>query len=391
MNSKACLELESKVISRDICTLCGACVGICPHIVAYRGRVLVRDACNLAEGRCTTYCPRISLNLDELSYSSFGVPYTWTGMGTLLGVFMARSTDAAVKVKAQDGGTVTALTRFALEEGVVDSAVVTLFEDKAFPQVRAVTDGRELLQCARSNYMATTTLEAFNRAVTEPERKRVALVGTPCQTLALAKMKSARPEDSKGVEKLGLVIGLFCTWALSYPAFADFLKTLVPDPIVKYKIPPPPANVLQVFAGGGQIDVPLDLIVPFIRPACRLCHDMTSEFADISVGAVELPGPPSAGAGELPHLPSAGAGEAMAPWNTVIVRTERGMRLLDSARSKGVIEAGELPRESLDHLTYAAINKKKRALQNIVKKTGRKEDLLYLKAESSLVATLLDE
>ncbi len=380
MKSKACQELDAKVIREDLCTLCGACVGNCPYIVAYRGRVLTRDVCDLPEGRCTAFCPRMSLDLDELSRAFFGMPYTWDGMNGGLSIFMARSTDATLKARAQDAGTVTSLTRFALKEGFIDSAVVTFSHDKTLPQARVVSNGEELLQCAGSNYMAVPVLEAFNRAIAEPERKRVGVVGTPCQTLALAKMKGLRSEEAKGIEKLELVIGLFCTWALSYRDFAEFLEKEVPDPIVKFNIPPPPANVLQTWTADGQIDVPLDRITPFIRPACRVCLDMTSEFADISVGAVEFADMPAGGGrGEIPA------------WNTVIVRTEKGLRLLDSARRKGIIETGELPEKTLDHLKYAVRNKKKRALQNIVKKTGSKEDLLYLRTKSSRVTTLLEE
>jgi coenzyme F420 hydrogenase subunit beta len=377
---KACQELENNVIKKGLCTLCGACIGLCPYIVAHRGRVVVRDACNLSEGQCSTFCPRVSLDLDELSRVVLGKPYTWDGMHGILSICMARSTDSTLKARAQDAGTVTVLTRHALEEGFIDSAVMTRFEDKAFPQTRVVSDGEALLGYTRSNYMAVPVVEAFNRAIAEPERKRIAVIGTPCQTLALAKMKGSRSAEQNGIDRLEMVIGLFCTWALSYPDFAEFLEGEISDPIVKYKIPPPPANVMQFFTRSAQIDVPLDRIMPFVRPACRLCHDLTSEFADISVGAVEFA-----------DMAVGGSQGAQGAWNTVIVRTEKGMRLLDSARRKGIIETDELPEKTLDHLKYAARNKKKRALQNIVRKTGSEQDLLYLKAGASTAAALLDE
>ena len=380
VESKACQELETNVIKKGLCTLCGACVGLCPYIVAHRGSVVVRDTCNLSEGRCSTFCPRVSLDLDALSQSAFGIPYAWDGIHRALDIFMARPIDSTLKARAQDAGTVTVLTRHALEEGFIDSAVMTRFEDKAFPQTSVVSDGEALSGYTRSNYMAVPVLEAFNRAIAEPERKHIGVIGTPCQALALAKMKGSRAEGRNGIERLELVIGLFCTWALSYPDFAEFLKKEIPDPVVKYKIPPPPANVMQVFTESARIDVPLDRIMPFVRPACRLCHDLTSEFADISVGAVEFADTPVGGS----------QGEAQA-WNTVIVRTEKGMRLLDSARRKGIIETGELPRKTLEHLRYAARNKKKRALQNIVRETGSKEDLLLLKTGVSTATELLDE
>jgi coenzyme F420 hydrogenase subunit beta len=380
MESKSCQELESEVINRELCTLCGACVGMCPYILAYRGRVLVRDVCDLSAGRCSTYCPRISLDVNELSRTVFDAPYDWNGMGTVLGIFMARPTDGKARARAQDAGTVSTFARFALEQGIIDSAVVTFFDDKAFPQARAVSDGEELVQSAGSSYMATPVLEAFNRAVKEPDRKRIGVVATPCQAMALARMKGLKPEEGSGIDKLELVIGLFCTWALSYPAFAEFLEKEVPDPIVKYKIPPPPAQVLQTFTSQGETDLPLDRIMPFIRPACRFCHDMTSEFADISVGAVEFT-----------DVQVGDHAKKGSPWNTVIVRTERGMRLLDSARDKGIIETAQLPSNILDHLKNAARNKKRRALQNIVQRTGSREDLLYFKIEPSTIGMLLDE
>jgi coenzyme F420 hydrogenase subunit beta len=377
---KACQELEKNVINKGLCALCGACIGLCPYIVVHRGRVVVRDTCNLSEGRCRAFCPRVSLDLDELSQAVFGMPYTWDGMHRVLDIVMARAADSTLKARAQDAGTVTVLTRYALEEGLIDSAVMTRFEDKAFPQTGVVSDGEALLGYTRSNYMAVPVLEAFNRAVAEPERKRIGVIGTPCQTLALARMRRARLEEQNGIERLELVIGLFCTWALSFPDFAEFLKKEIPDPVVKYKIPPPPANVMQVFTESARIDVPLDRIMPFVRPACRLCHDLTSEFADLSVGAVEFADTPDDGS----------QGDAQA-WNTVIVRTQKGMRLLDGARRKGIIETGELPEKTLDHLRYAARNKKKRALQNIVRETGSREDLLHLKIEPSTAAALLDD
>ena len=379
MASKACLQLEEKVMSRDLCTLCGACVGMCPYIVAYQGRVLVRDECDLSEGRCSAFCPRISLDLNELSRLVFGIPYGWEAMGSVSRIFMARSSDRTVRTRAQDAGTVTSLMGLALEEGLIDSAVVTSFQDKAYPEARVVSDRQELLKCAGSNYMASPTLQAFHRAAADAERSRIGVVATPCQTLGLAKMRTVRSEEPNGIEKLKLVIGLFCTWALSYPAFEEFLEKEVSRPVLKYKIPPPPANVLQVVTPNGQIDLPLDRIRPLVRPACKVCWDMTSEFADLSVGAAELEASPGGGQKEL------------SSWNTVIVRTERGMSLLERARIKGILETEELPKKSLDHLREAARNKKKRALQAIVEKTGSKRDLLCLKVDPSAVERFLEE
>jgi coenzyme F420 hydrogenase subunit beta len=174
-------------------------------------------------------------------------------------------------------------------------------------------------------------------------------------------------ENKNHIEKLTLVIGLFCTWALSYREMLGFLKQEFPvEKIGKMDIPPPPANVFQMKLPGGTKSVSLDQIRKFIRPTCTICLDMTAEFSDLSIGAVEgIPG-----------------------WNTVIVRTERGEELLEEARKGKTIQVREIPETNLAHLKEAALLKKKRALENIVKRTGKRDDLLYLQGADSLLSLL---
>lgn len=367
---KGCQELKTKVIKEGLCTLCGACVGMCPYLVIYKGRIVLRDTCTISQGRCTAFCPRISLDLENLSKAIFGVPYAWDELGTVQQVFMARSADAAVRARAQDAGVVTALTVFGLEQGFIDSAVLTRFEDKSLPKGVIASSRHEVLECGGSSYIAAPTIEAFNRATHDNGRKNVGVIGTPCQTLALARMRVASPEICKNMDELKLVVGLFCTWALSYPDFAQFLEREVPSHIVKYDIPPHPANVLLAYTEKERIDIPLEKVLAFVKPACQVCPDLTAEFADISVGS--------------------GRREVL-DWNTVIVRTERAMRLIDAAIEKGIIETRDIPEENLGRLKAASRNKKKRALKNIIQKTGTPDNLLYLKARAEMVKPFLEE
>jgi len=192
---EACQKLQNEVIKRNLCTLCGACLGICPYWVAYKGKVILREVCDLSQGRCHTFCSRISLDLDNISRTSFGVPYAWGELGTVRGVFMARSTDAIIRHRAQDSSVVTALTSFALDEGLIDSAVLILSEDKSFPKGVIASTRDDILKCAGSSYMATPMLEAFNRGAQDDSRRRTGVVGMPCQVLALAKMKTSTPQE----------------------------------------------------------------------------------------------------------------------------------------------------------------------------------------------------
>lgn len=355
-------DLEKEVIKADLCTLCGACLGLCPYFRAYKGKVVLMDNCNLSQGRCYSFCPRTPSSLDEVNQRTFGAPYPGDSLGTSLQVVMAKSLDKATLGKSQYGGITSTLVALALKKGMIDAAILTKREKELLSSGVLARNKRQVLACASSNYIASPTLEAFHKGA-QDSSKSIAAVGIPCQVLALGKMRLNPLENKNNIEKLSLVIGLFCTWALSYRDFFRFLKKeYAVQKIGKMDIPPPPANVFQMELPEGLKFIPLDLIRPFIRPTCTVCLDMTAEFSDLSVGAVE----------------------GLAGWNTVIVRTPRGQELMEEARRARVIEIAELPGANLDHLKEAALLKKKRALENIVKRTGSKENLLYLQGADAL-------
>ena len=365
---KASRELQAEVLTAKLCSLCGACVGMCPYWVAHRGRIVSLDECNLTQGRCYVFCPRTSLDLDLLSETLFGSPYAADELGTMQQITMARATDEGIRSEAQYGGTVTALTSFALEQGLIDAAVLTASDENMLPSGTLAASAAQVRDRARSNYVAAPTLAAFNRESGREDVQRIGVVATPCQALALAKMRASPLENRNNIDKLKLVIGLFCTWALRYEDFARFLADKVPlRQIVRFDIPPPPANLFQVFTDSTRIDIPLDDVRPFIRLACDVCIDMTAEFADISVGAAEgVPG-----------------------WNTLIVRSDAGRELVEAARAKGVIETAPLPEQNLAHLREASLLKKKRGLKKAIEITGSEDDLLYLKLTSEAAKGLL--
>jgi coenzyme F420 hydrogenase subunit beta len=307
------------------------------------------------------------VDLEEVSQAVFGAPYTSQELGVVQQVVMARSTDAGVQSKAQYGGTVSALMSFAMREGVIDSAVLTSSDDQLLPEGVAVRDEAGVLACAGSNFASAPTIAAFHKeAATEVER--IGVVATPCQALALAKMKTAPLENRSNIDKLKLVVGLFCTWALGYEDFVEFLKEKTQlSEITKVDIPPPPAEVFEVYTGSSRVEIPLEEVRRFVRPTCGVCIDMTAELADLSVGAAE----------------------GVLGWNTLIVRSEAGKELVEAAISDGVIETAPLPDENLEHLKEAARLKKKRALTSIIDRTGSAEDLLYLEMSDEVRERLL--
>lgn len=359
--------LFDEVIDAGLCTLCGACSGGCPYLVPYKGRIVLLDNCILSDGQCYQYCPRTYTDMDAISRHFFGVPYSEDELGTTKEVLMVRSTDARIKERAQYGGTVTALLSLALAEGLVDSAILSRMSDDKTPGAHLVQNTEEVLQCAGSNYMACPVLKVLNY-IPKYIEERLGIVVMPCQGLALAKMKKDPPQNRVNIGNVKLVIGLFCTWALSPDEFHKFLKENLDLPqVIKFDIPPPPANRFDAYTPSGRVSFPLDQIREFIMPTCTYCLDMTSEFADISVGSVE----------------------DFEGWNTVIVRTKVGAELMEMAKAKGKLETNTLSPRNLAHLKEAALLKKKRALKEIIERSGDKRDLLYLGLSESIVNKLL--
>jgi coenzyme F420 hydrogenase subunit beta len=366
--AKGCQELVSEVIEAKLCALCGACTGNCPYLAYYKGRIALLDNCSRTdETQCYEYCPRTHIDMNAISQKIFGTPYGENEMGTVKEVFVARAIDTTVKKKAQYGGVVTALLSLALAEGLIDSAILTKTSDDKTPAPFLAESVDDVIQCAGSSYMACPVLGRYNQ-IPKDDNNKLGIVAMPCQVLSVAKMKAVPPENRVSIGNVKLVIGLFCTWALSPDKFYQFLKeNLDLAKVKKFDIPPPPANRFDVYTLSGKTSFPLEQIRKFTMPTCAYCLDMTSEFADISVGSVE----------------------GTEGWNTVITRTDAGADLMEMAKKKGKLQIDKLPSSNLEHLKQASLLKKKRAMNEIVKKSGDKNNLLYLGLSPRLTEKLL--
>jgi coenzyme F420 hydrogenase subunit beta len=144
------------------------------------------------------------------------------------------------------------------------------------------------------------------------------------------------------------VIGLFCGWAFSWSALKQLLADhkVEVNSITSMDIPPSKYHALEVVTGAGKVSISLDEVRHVVRSSCHYCGDMTSEFADISVGSARLPE----------------GWEEARMWNQTVVRSEEGKKLMALARKQGVLEFREVPEGNLKKLKEASLNKKKNAI-----------------------------
>ncbi len=368
-------ELKAQVIDPGLCTNCGACVSLCPYAASYQDNLILLDTCDREEGRCFAFCPRTPTRLDALRASLFEAGDLTPEIGSVKGFYLVRSADERVRQGAQHGGTVTTLLSLALRNGLIDTAVMAQSGGDLLPEGVAVRETGDIPRHAGSKFVVSPNLAAFHRAA-KADAGKIGIVATPCQALALAKMRlKPIPEKESNIGKLALTIGLFCGWALAWRPLKKLLSEKVGKNSVKgLDIPPSKHHSMEVrTAAKGTLEISLDEVLPAVRESCGYCWDMTAEFSDISVGSARLPE----------------GWEVARGWNQVIVRTRVGQELLETARSQGLLEFRDMPEGNLQKLKAASANKKKTAVKNLAAKSGNPKNLMYLDYEDTALKPFL--
>ena len=365
-------ELIEEVHDTGLCTGCGACVNLCPYYATSMDKTVVKDVCDRGVGRCYAFCPRTPTDLESIRKQLFDSQDLTPELGAVKGFYLTRASDPDIRAIAQHGGTVTTLMSLALAEGIIDTALLAEGGGSSLPRGVAVSDAREVSKLAKSKFIAAPMVEAFNKAA-QSDAQKIGVVATPCQTLALAKMRMKPfPKNDSQIGKLRLTIGLFCGWVLSWRSFKQLLHQKVhQQTVVGLDIPPSKYKTMQVETDSGLVEIPLDEVEACVREACKFCTDVTAEFSDISVGSARLPD----------------GWEVAKGWNQVIVRTAAGEALMQLAKVRQVLEFRDVPDGNLEKLKRASVKKKKTALDNLACKSGDRDDLLYLDCRDPVFQT----
>jgi len=345
------LELNNKVVKTDLCTNCGACQGMCPYWKSFEGRTFIDYECDRNEGRCKYFCPRMPSDLEQLRKAFFPDDEYVPEIGPFKALYLTRATDPEIRSNSQHGGTMTALLELALKEGFIDGAVLSKAKDTLNPEGVFVTEPEKVRECGGSSFQIPPTLGLLNKVLSENEYKNIGVVGTPCKTLAVYKMMSKPFKDNEGnADNIGMVFGLFCGWGLDWKGIEKFGGAKHVDIL--------PSKYHRMDLDDRQVD--LDEVLPLVRENCNYCWDMTAEFSDLSVGGAR----------------SSDGWDVDKGWNQLIVRSEKGMKLVELAKEKGVLEFKEA--DGFEKLKAASESKKKKAISNIVQLTGSADDLSYL-------------
>ena len=140
-------ELVDDVQNNSLCIGCGACVNLCPYFRNHRGTTVQLFTCNLAQGRCHASCPKAEVNLEELAGLYWGQPYQGAPIGKYDESLAAKAGAEMVSGAYQAGGTVSALLVQAMNQGLIEAAVLT-GQDKGVPCPMLAESPAEIIDCA---------------------------------------------------------------------------------------------------------------------------------------------------------------------------------------------------------------------------------------------------
>ncbi len=334
------------VVNDELCTGCGTCVGICPLSAAEMVRSETKgiylpqlddEKCNQC-GICLDACPGHSVDFQQLNLDIFGQEPEDVLLGNYLNCYICHATDYEIRYNSASGGLVTALLLFALEEGMIDGALVTrMSEDNPLePQPFIATTREEIISAAKSKYCPVPA----NIALKEILKKegKFAIVGLPCHIHGIRK---AELVNKKLKDRVVLHLGLFCSSPMTFKG-TDFVLQkyrLTKENIahLDYRGEGWPGYMRIQFKDGVEKLIPrseygifhsLGFFTPF---RCALCCDQMNELADISLGDAWLP--------ELE--------EDRIGTSVIICRSKAGENLLQHATGKGKIALWNIERKKV--------------------------------------------
>jgi coenzyme F420 hydrogenase subunit beta len=315
-------EPVSIIYNSGLCCNCGWCSAICPvnAIVVNSDELKVDEELCIKCGLCFTVCPR-SFPIERVREfkSQLNESLTFSEkIGTYLNTYSGTTNIDQIKKSCQDGGIVTTLLEYLLKNKVVDAIIaVKHSEDLWNPKAVIVNNLKDLYKTAGTKYANCASLSILDQS---KQYEGIAIVGVPCMMKAIEK-GSLFPSGYPFFTNIKYKIGLFCMESFSYDnniklveeKFDKNIEDLVKMNIDKGKF-------IINLKSGEELDVPLKEIQAYARETCHFCEDLTSDFADISVGSIG----------------------SQAGWSSVITRNEKGEELYQAAIKDGLIESKEL-------------------------------------------------
>lgn len=260
----------------------------------------------------------------------------------------ARSTDKEILKGAQDGGIVTTLFAYALEEGIIDGAIVAGPGDEPWrPRPMIAMTKEDLMKSRGTRYNLCPSVAFLKEATRSFGLDKVGIVGVPCQIQAVRKAQ-LYPIGMRDVpDKIALVLGIFCMENFPYQSIVQLVEDhagVKMESVKKMEIGKGKFTVIT--DRGNVVGLPLKVTHKYNQPGDHVCLDYVAEWADVSTGSVGSPD----------------------GWSTVFVRSKKGDSVWAKAVAAGCFETKPIEQvkpglELVTKLATEKITKNKKTLE----------------------------
>ncbi|KKG67882.1 hypothetical protein DU43_06810 [Methanosarcina mazei] len=297
----------SQVVNDNLCTGCGTCIPLCPE----KALKLTTDEnkgiyipklnemkCNNC-GLCYAVCPGHSVDFKDLSLNIFEKKPEDSVIGNCLAYYVGHATNCDTRYNSSSGGFVTALLTYALEEGIINGALVTRMNknDPLKPESFIARTKEEIIEASGSKYCPVPANIAIEEILNSKEGEKFAVVGLPCHIQGIRK---AEQVSNKLKEKIVLHLGLFCqSFGVNFFGTEYVLKKLniLKEDVVRINYRngnfPPGTMTIELKNNNIKEISHLDFwdtvffpsISCFAPVRCMLCSDQDCKLSDISIGS----------------------------------------------------------------------------------------------------------
>jgi coenzyme F420 hydrogenase subunit beta len=260
----------------------------------------------------------------------------------------ARSTDKDILKGAQDGGIVTTLFAYALEEGIIDGAIVAGPSDELWrPRPMVAMTKEDLMKSRGTRYNICPSVSFLKEATRSYGLDKVGIVGVPCQVQAVRKAQ-IYPAGMRDVpDKIALVLGIFCMENFPYQSIVQLVEDHAGVSMASVKKMEIGKGKFTVITDRGNVvGLPLKVTHKYNQPGDHVCLDYVAEWADVSTGSVGSPD----------------------GWSTVFVRSKKGDSVWAKAVAAGCFETKPIEQvkpglELVTKLATEKITKNKKTLE----------------------------
>ena len=264
-------------------------------------------------------------------------------------IITARASNKKILSKSQDGGIVSTILAYALDQNIIDGTIVAVEGDEPWkPEPMIATTKKDILKGAGTKYTMCPNPSLIKEATREYGLEKIGTVGTPCQVMGIRKMQTYPLGVRNVVDKIALVMGIYCMENFPYESIKTFIEDKIgtkPSKVTKMNIT---KGKLFITTPENEGTIPLKETHGYEQSGCNYCMDYVAELSDLSCGSV----------GSKPG------------WSTIIKRTDKGSSLIDKAIEYGVLETMETNegKFGLEMLRKLSTNKKVKHQKQIDKK-----------------------